>query len=149
MRKKNTIRLNESMLHRIIKESVKNVLNEMDEATNGWTERAFRNLQSDWHEVPGKKHKQFNNGSRYNSSFGSEGDPTYNERKKRALDYLGDRWQRENNYSDDAVNRISRYSIGAQPNFEDSDLTSSQLRRLGQQSPYDLSSLSRHQQKRK
>lgn len=29
MRKKNTIRLNESMLHRIIKESVKNVLNEM------------------------------------------------------------------------------------------------------------------------
>lgn len=29
MRKKNTIRLNESMLHRIIKESVRNVLNEM------------------------------------------------------------------------------------------------------------------------
>lgn len=28
MRKRNTIRINESMLHRIIKESVKNVLNE-------------------------------------------------------------------------------------------------------------------------
>ena len=35
MRKKNTIRLNESMLNRIIKESVKRVLNEGIEMDNG------------------------------------------------------------------------------------------------------------------
>ena len=35
MRKRNTIRLNESMLHRIIKESVKRVLKEGIEMANG------------------------------------------------------------------------------------------------------------------
>lgn len=149
--KRNTIRLNESMLHRIIKESVKNVLNEMEEATNGWTERAFNNLYNDIHEYDsglGSKRKRYNSGS--GDGNYDKADPAYKARKKRALDYLGNRWQRENNYSDDSVDRICNYAYGDNdPHFEDSDLTSNQLRRLGKQPKQDFGKLAYHQQKHK
>ena len=91
---------------------------------------------------------------RYNSGSGDgnydKADPAYKARKKRALDYLGNRWQRENNYSDDSVDRICNYAYGDNdPHFEDSDLTSNQLRRLGKQPKQDFGKLAYYQQKRK
>ena len=102
MRKRNTIRLNESMLNRIIKESVKNVLNEMEEATNGWTEQNFARL----------------NGLNF-------ADKPTKQRLKRAKNYLAHRWQRENGYSNSDIDKIAKWD-----DFDESTLTSNQLRHL-------------------
>ena len=81
MNNKTRIRITESDLHRIVRESVNRVLTEMDE---GWT---------------------LNMGSKLKPSmFDGKNDHI---RKQRAMQYLRDRYQRQGGYSDEQMDTLA------------------------------------------
>lgn len=105
MNNKTRIRITESDLHRIVRESVNRVLTEMDEGT-----------RTDWTMKMGSKVKP---------SF-LDGENDY-IRKSRAMQYLRDRYQRQGGYSDDQMDTLANGDT-------DDSFSSNQLRQLSKDS---------------
>ena len=99
---KKLIRLTESDLHRMVKESVNRILNEY---TNGFTEKLYNNMAPDYHDSAARA-----------------------ARKRAARDYLADRWQRENGLSDDQVDAVD----GTVDDMYKANLPGTFLKRLDQ-----------------
>ena len=91
---KKVIRLTEGDLHRIVKESVNRVLNEMEEGNNDWTMKMAHKMTPKWMDSKATA-----------------------MRRQNAQQYLRDRYKRNNGLSDEQMDGISDLDYdGLNPN---------------------------------